>query len=125
MDDEHNDIDDWFGEPNADAYIKTEERTGPPLDYIAEKMRRCIESCHFLTTTLDESKVSSPLQADVFNLSSHASVAFRSQVVAYLALKNMFALINDGELFDRLERYSREEFTEWLDRIDQEGSVTG
>ena len=41
MAEEHNDIDDWFQEPNADAYIKTEERTGPPLDYIAEKMRRC------------------------------------------------------------------------------------
>ncbi len=37
----------------------------------------------------------------------------------------MLALANDNDLTDRLLVYSRDEFKEWLDRIDQAGSVTG
>ena len=45
--------------------------------------------------------------------------------MSYLALNNMLALTNDNDFDDRLLAYSREEFKEWLDRIDQAGSVTG
>ena len=51
--------------------------------------------------------------------------AYRSGIVGYLALKNMLALANDTDLGDRLLIYSRDDFKEWLDRIDQAGSVTG
>jgi len=37
----------------------------------------------------------------------------------------MLALANDNDLSERLITYSRDEFKEWLDRIDQGGSVTG
>jgi len=45
--------------------------------------------------------------------------------LGYLALNNMLALANEKDLDDRLLAYSRDEFKEWLDRIDQAGSVTG
>ena len=54
-----------------------------------------------------------------------ALYAFRSGIVGYLALNNMLALANEHDLDDRLLAYSRDEFKEWLDRIDQAGSVTG
>ena len=59
------------------------------------------------------------------DLSFRASIAFRYGMTSYLALKNLLALVNDGELFGRLEKYSPDDFKDWLDRIDQEGSVTG
>jgi hypothetical protein len=46
-------------------------------------------------------------------------------MTSYLALNNLLALINDGELFDRLEIFSDDDFSEWLTRIDRQGSVTG
>lgn len=51
--------------------------------------------------------------------------AFRSAIVGYLALKNMLALASDNDLSSRLSSYTREEFTDWLDRIDRGGSVKG
>ncbi len=54
-----------------------------------------------------------------------ALYAFRSAVVGHLALNNMLALANDNDLDERLLAYSRDKFKEWLDRIDQAGSVTG
>ena len=107
--------DDWFRDPNDGAYEKTEERTGPPLEYVAEKMRRSLHSCHELVINLKGDE----------RLSFHASAAFRYGTISYLGLQNMLALINEGELFARLEQYSSDDFSEWLDRIDQEGSVTG
>ena len=53
-----------------------------------------------------------------------ARYAFRSAIIGHLALHNMLALANDNDLDDRLLAYSRDEFKEWLDRIDQAGSVT-
>jgi len=34
--------------PNDEADVKTETRTGPPLDYVAEKLRFTIEGLHWL-----------------------------------------------------------------------------
>ena len=79
----HLNPDDWFREPNDDAYVKTEQRTGPPLEYVAENLRRCLEACHILVKSLDKSELGSQVQVDGFNLGSHATVAFRSQLVGY------------------------------------------
>lgn len=107
--------DDWFLEPNNGAYEKTEERTGPPLEYVAEKLRKNVEASHHLVKGTKDGD----------RLSMHASAAFRHGLVSYLGLQNLLALINEGELFDRLERYTHEDFIDWLDRIDRQGSVTG
>ena len=40
-------------------------------------------------------------------------------------MNNLLALANDNTLSERLEGYTSEQFKEWLDRIDQQGSVTG
>ena len=118
------DIENWFLEPNDEAYLKTEERTGPPLAYVAEKLRTSLEANHFLVRAFKHSSVEKD-EEDESPIRLHTLVAFRSQIIAYLAFKNMLALVNEGELFERLEGFSTEEFENWLDRIDQQGSVTG
>ena len=107
--------DDWFLEPNNGAYEKTEERTGPPLEYIAEKLRKSLEACHEVVRGTRDGQIAS----------MHASAAFRYGLVGYLGMQNLLALVNEGEVFDRLENYTHEQFIEWLDRIDRQGSVTG
>ena len=37
---------DFFRPPNDNAYEADELRTGPPLDYVAEKFRHCLECLH-------------------------------------------------------------------------------
>ncbi len=120
---EPEDIEKWFKEPNDDAYVKTEERTGPPLAYVAEKLRTSLEANHFLVRVLAHVSIGKDPEESQIHL--HALIAFRSQIIGYLALKNMLALANDNDLSRRLSSYSREEFRDWLDRIDQGGSVTG
>ncbi len=117
------DPDDIFRGPNDDAYEKTETRRGPPLDYVAEKLRNALKAMHSVIVLLrspgltDSERGQAPETMAVY--------AFRSQLVGYLALKNMLALVNNEDFFDRLEGHSREEFDEWLVRIDEQGSVTG
>jgi hypothetical protein len=127
--------DDFFRPPNDNAYEADELRTGPPLDYVAEKFRHNLEALHRLIYDI-QNRVPKDLTMgqppgepavsvrDELLLPS-AHYAFRSAIVGYLALKNMLALANDNSLSDRLLSYSREEFKDWLDRIDQGGSVTG
>ena len=109
--------DDGPREPNDDAYLKKEVRVGPPLDYVAEKFRHSLEATHHLLTDLRQTNSES--------LRFSARYAFRSQLTGYLALTNLLALANDNTLSERLEGYTAEQFKEWLDRIDQQGSVTG
>jgi hypothetical protein len=129
------DPDDFFRPPNDNAYEADELRTGPPLDYVAEKFRHNLEALHRLIYDI-KNRVPEDLSVEHPSVESGVSVrdeyllptahyAFRSAIVGYLALKNMLALANDNDLSDRLSSYSREEFTDWLDRIDQGGSVTG
>ena len=109
--------DDLFRGPNDGAYEKGQNRVGPPLEYVAEKIRRALESSHQLLTDLGK-------VGGGDSLLSSARYAFHYQLTGYLALNNLLALANDHEIAQRLEGYSRQEFTEWLDRIDQQGSVT-
>ena len=126
---------DFFRPPNDNAYEADELRTGPPLDYVAEKVRHNLEALHRLIYDI-QNKVPEDLSVGQMPAETTASVrdelllpsahyAFRSAIVGYLALKNMLALANDNDLSTRLSSYSREEFKDWLDRIDQGGSVTG
>jgi len=109
--------DDQFRGPNDNAYEKGELRMGPPLDYVAEKFRHGLEATHQLMADLGQGHGGDSLMFS-------ARYAFKSQLPGYLALKNMLALASDSDFAQRLEGYSREEFGEWLDRIDQGGSVT-
>ena len=129
------DPDDFFRPPNDNAYECDELRTGPPLDYVAENFRHNLEALHRLIYDI-QNRVPEDLSVGLPPAETTASVrdefllpsahyAFRSAIVGYLALKNMLALANDNDLSNRLSLYSREEFKDWLDRIDQGGSVTG
>ena len=111
------DADDLMRGPNDSAYEKEEVRVGPPLEYVAEKLRHGVEATHVVLAALRGRQGNESL---IFN----ASYAFRSQVTAYLALNNFLALVNDEGFFERLEGYSKEQFEDWLRRIDQQGSVT-
>ncbi len=129
------DSDDFFRPPNDNAYETEQVRTGPPLDYVAETVRHNLEALHSLIHEIrrrvpkdlcaEERSWGPPVSVKEEYLLPTAHYAFRSATVGYLALNNMLALTNDNEFDDRLLAYSREEFKEWLDRIDQAGSVTG
>jgi len=116
-------LEDMFRPPNDEAYEKDEIRTGPPLDYVAEKLRRSLELTHYLIHSLNN--LEGPSQSALDPLLYQTSGAFQYQLTSYLALKNMLALANEKDFFERLEFLSNEDFKEWFDRIDQQGSVTG
>ena len=120
---EEYDLEDMFRPPNDGAYEKEELRTGPPLDYVAEKLRRSLELTHHLINSLNN--LEGPSQRQLDPLLSQSCGAFRYQLTSYLALKNMLALANEKGFFERMEFRSTEDFQDWLDRIDQQGSVTG
>jgi hypothetical protein len=48
------DLDEILGDSNAGAYQRVEERTGPPLEYVAEKSRNTIEAIHTVHAELSE-----------------------------------------------------------------------
>lgn len=130
-----NDPDDALRPPNDSAYETSEIRTGPPLTYVAEKVRHTLEALHSLIHEIRhrvprDLLVAAPASGPSVSIKEEfllpaARYAFRSAVVGHLALYNMLALANDSDLDDRLLAYSRDEFKAWLDRIDQAGSVTG
>ena len=120
-----------FPVPRTLEPTKPTSFTGPPLDYVAEKFRHNLEALHRLIydiqnrvpEDLSVGEASACVKHDLLLPSAH--YAFRSAIVGYLALKNMLALANANDLSSRLSSYTREEFKDWLDRIDQGGSVTG
>jgi hypothetical protein len=109
--------DDEFRGPNDNAFEKGQMRVGPPLEYVAEKFRHSLEATHRLLTDLRKADGNEVLLWS-------AQYAFHCQLTGYLALNNLLALANDNHLAQRLEAYTPEQFKEWLDRIDQQGSVT-
>ena len=112
---------DLFSDPNGPAYQKTETRTGPPLEYVAEKLRSCLCDLHGLHGHADALRPQSPQLDEVRDA---AGPAFYHAAVAYLALHNMLALANPPSFIERLLAMSREEFDDWLDGIQLGGSVT-
>ena len=115
---------DWYRGPNDDAYVHSEERTGPPLDYVASKLRQNLEWTHQTLVALREHGDNIELKGGM-SVHWHVAVAFHYAVKSYLALQNMLALANDDKLYQRLEGYTKDEFRDWLDRIQHQGSVTG
>lgn len=109
------DLYEILGDSNAGAYQRVEERTGPPLAYVAEKSRGAIEQIHAVYLQLgDDSSARAPAQA-----------AFHYALVSYLALNNMLTLAGDHRVVTRLLAMPPDELTRWLDAVDAEGSVTG
>ena len=121
--------------PNDSAYTKTETRNGPPLDYVAEKLRTCIEELHSLHSLAARDLPDDlPLPARLKGKAAGYDIkresilnpgysAFRHALVSYLALNNLLAIANDNDVFARLLRMSGDDFHGWLDGIDREGSV--
>lgn len=76
-----------------------EERTGPPLAYLAEKSRSALERIHAVYAQLDaESRARGAAQA-----------AFHYGLDAYLALNNMLTLAGDHGVVKRLLAMPRDE----------------
>jgi len=82
-----------------------------------------MELTHFLINTLSRTSLADTEDKD--KMLSQARGSLRYQLTGYLALKNMLALAKDQGLFQRLERFSYDDFHDWLDRIDQQGTTTG
>ena len=109
------DLQEILGDSNAGAYQRVEERTGPPLAYVAEKSRHAIEQIHAVYLQLGgDSSARGPAQA-----------AFHYALVSYLALNNMLTLMGDHHVVTRLLAMPSDELVRWLDTVEAEGSVTG
>lgn len=111
------DLEGLFSEPNGPAYEKREERVGPPLEYVREKIGNSLRTLHDLAGHA-RGIGSAEVERRVWN-------AFYYEIVAFLALSNMLALANDHDLVDRLLAHDSDEFDDWLRRIEAEGSVVG
>lgn len=105
------DIEDVFTGPNGPGYENQEQRQGPPLSYVAEKLRHCLGAAHLAARGRGDT--------------DQACTAFRYGLTSYLALLNLLGLANDLELADRLLAMDMDAFSAWLDRVTEEGSVTG
>ena len=117
-------IDDLFTPPNADAYETEEHRKGPPLSYVGEKARAALYQIQGLCRELRES----PEQSRS-GLVDGANAAFYSALVSFLALYNSMGRLGEWERQEEkikaLRELPRAAFEEWLDSIEEEGSVTG
>jgi len=103
------------GDSNNGAYQRVEQRTGPPLAYVAEKLRSALEQIHVAhCSMLDGADERGAVQA-----------AFHYCLVSYLALNNMLSLAGDDDVVERLFAMSRDELHTWLEVVAVEGSVTG
>jgi hypothetical protein len=131
------DDDDWgeiLGDSNGPAYQKTELRSGPPLEYVAEKLCHSLEQLHGLLVSIEKPvpdertpPAGTPCAASLRRdgLVSAARAAFYYGLVSYLALQNMLSLANDHDLLGRLIAMPAPDFSRWLEVITAEGSVTG
>jgi hypothetical protein len=128
MNDPFEGLDDEYSDPNGPAYQKTESRTGPPLEYVSEKLRSSIERLHALNHELAsraEREAPGAGQAPAFDSAkSEAEAAFYYALVAWLALNNMLSAANPPSFSERLAAMPRQEFRDWLDNIQLGGSVS-
>ena len=109
------DPDEFFRPPNDSAYETDEVRTGPPLDYVAEKFRHNLEALHSLIHEIrqrvpEDLSMATPSSAPPASIRKEhmlpaALYAFRSAIVGYLTLNNMLALANENDLDDRVLAY--------------------
>ena len=122
------DIDDLFSDPNGPAYQAKQVRVGVPLDYVGQKLRSCIESLHY---AIRGSPAVIPARQPGSESAGNVALAaqrgaFMYAIIAFLALQNMLGIASDPEVVaERLSAYARNELRDWLDQIEQGGSVVG
>jgi hypothetical protein len=116
------DLDGLYQDPNGPAYVKREERVGPPLAYVQEKIASSLRELHDVIGSLVEhvpddlpapnQAAGNPFQLKRDYLVGPARHAFYYELVAFLALSNVLAIANESVLVDRLLTYSRKEFAD-------------
>lgn len=124
-------IDDNIYQPNSGAFEKDEIRNGPPLSYVAEKLRNALESAHEVVWAIKRASptiLSEPPKA--FGglkelVLTPAYLSFKYSLTSFLALNNMLGMIADPEKADALLDYSHADFAAWLDVVEREGSILG
>lgn len=121
---------------NGPAFQKKEERYGPPLDYVGEKLRSAVVAAHenlynvknYVPTNLKrEPEFTEQAPENIKNdiLLSAASSTLYYTLIAYLALHNMLGAATAKTFFESVTNKNREELKKWLDLIEREGSVNG
>ena len=126
------DLSKYFADPNGPAYRTREHRSGPPLDYVAEKLHNALFELHAAVQasgrTRDASspkgggRASASALDDVERSTQHA---FGYQVTAFLALHNMLGVAGAPDHLARLQAMSPDDFERWLAFVEREGSVLG
>ena len=128
--DEFDELDGLYADPNGPAYQQTETRSGPPLEYVADKLCESLRALHRLHSQMetlagratgDSALGPDPTASDIVH---GMEAAFYQACVSYLALQNMLAHANPPEFAERLLAMDRHEFDEWLADIARGGSVT-
>jgi|SRR5579883_842769 len=125
---------EYFG-ANGPAYAKREERVGPPLSYVSEKLKSAILSSHALWG-LAQRDIPDDLPQPTFakntpykvkddSVLSPCYASFRFGLTAFLALHNMLDIANEKDVFKKLLQMGLDEFESWLGRIEAEGSIHG
>ena len=108
--------------PNAGCYSKKEEREGPPLAYISEKIRSSLFGLHaFLASGQPCYKLT--LNTDAAPYWFGATEAFRNMLKSYLCLNNLAGLWTN-DLQEKLMAMKSKDFNRWLSDVEREGSVT-
>lgn len=121
---------------NGSAFQKKEERYGPPLEYIGEKLRSAVEAAHdnlynirnYVPDNLKrepEFTEQAPENIKKDILLSSASITLHYTLVSYLALYNMLGAANAKTFDEGVANKSKDELKKWLDLIEREGSVNG
>ncbi|WP_414039276.1 hypothetical protein ACJU26_08590 [Acidithiobacillus sp. M4-SHS-6] len=130
------DIEDLMKSTNGPAYEKNESRYGVPLTYVGEKLRYALENYHYLLQEIGRSVPDNPPLPDEFHewapisakqdlLETPAWASFHYQLTAFAALFNMLASVQSRTDIERLGKMSENDFMDWLDFIENEGSVLG
>ncbi len=125
---------EYFG-ANGDGFAAQEERFGPPLGYVSEKLKQSVWFTHHLWHLAQRDipkDLPLPVRAEEtgYNVKEDSVLSpcyssFRYSVTAFLALQNMLDIANQEKIFEKLLEMQPEEFERWLNRIEQEGNVHG
>ena len=134
------DLDRYLSDTNGPAYKSKETRNGPPLGYIAEKMKNGLTEQHRLLRELriqlPDDMSANPEYFDVEGMRNTsisvkndlligpAYTAFYYQIVAYLALMNMLKLADPNDV-KRYSEMTASDFEKWIEFVDREGSEVG
>jgi len=120
---------------NGGAYERKELRTGPPLDYVAEKLSLSLEQLHNAWRAIEKGvPEDAPKLSGAFGagysvkrdaILSPVYAAFRYELTGFLALTNMLALANEPSLIEQLLAMDSSAFRQWVERVEHEGSVVG